>query len=81
MFFFIGNSINLNEIAAINNVDIVAIITEVFSNPSLLISGIAVRIRLILMLNPMIVTSLPSLMMLALPRGIVKSFSSGTNVF
>ena len=42
MFFFIGNSINLNEIAAINNVDIVAIITEVFSNPSLLISLIII---------------------------------------
>lgn len=42
MFFFIGNSINLNEIAAINNVDIVAIITEKFSAPSLLISLIII---------------------------------------
>ena len=42
MFFFIGNSINLNEIAAINNVDIVAIITEKFSIPSLLNSLIII---------------------------------------
>ena len=42
MFFFIGNSINLNEIAAIDNVNIVAIITEKFSNPSLLISLIII---------------------------------------
>ncbi len=40
--FFIGVSINLNEQIAINNVDIIAIITERFSAPSLLISLIII---------------------------------------